>query len=224
MKCERSAFASKFHHIAMCMLLLKQHQFQGLFQITTLSITWLYTRPRPWNDSPALMWTPQCVSREILDPTVFVIPTQRAPLSRQYRKAKIVSAVSPDWDTKTQTSSRKMGVLLSKKSDANSMDTGISVNSSNTARVWTCVIVESLSFPSQFQQPISYVQPNRSGMKYHKHRTQYGDIDESWPSRISARLMWLSWYQSWLDLSLCWPRIPVVRKFLFACYSIGITH
>jgi hypothetical protein len=44
---------------------------------------------------PALMWTPQCVSREIVFPTVLMTPTQSAPLSKQYRIAKIVSAVSP---------------------------------------------------------------------------------------------------------------------------------
>ena len=45
---------------------------------------------------PALICTPQCVSREIVEPTVFTTPTQSAPLSRQYFNARMVSAVSPD--------------------------------------------------------------------------------------------------------------------------------
>jgi hypothetical protein len=81
------------------------------------------------------MWTPQWDSREMEEPTVLVTPTQRAPRSMQYLMARIVSAVSPDWEMKTQTSSRKMGHLRSKKSLANSVETGISVNSSKMARV-----------------------------------------------------------------------------------------
>ena len=46
---------------------------------------------------PALMWTPQSVSREIELPTVLVIPTLSAPLFLQYCRAIKVSAVSPDW-------------------------------------------------------------------------------------------------------------------------------
>lgn len=49
--------------------------------------------------------------------------------------ARIVSAVSPDCETKTQTSSRKMGVLRSRKSEASSTETGISVSSSKIDRV-----------------------------------------------------------------------------------------
>ncbi len=60
------------------------------------------------------------------DPTVLTTPRQRAPRSKQYRRARMVSAVSPDCETKTQTSSRKMGVLRSKKSEASSTETGIS--------------------------------------------------------------------------------------------------
>ena len=41
----------------------------------------------------------------MVDPTVLVIPTIRAPLCLQYRKAFNVSAVSPDWDMKKHTSS-----------------------------------------------------------------------------------------------------------------------
>lgn len=44
---------------------------------------------------PALICTPQSVSRDMELPTVFVIPTVRAPLSLQYRRAIKVSAVSP---------------------------------------------------------------------------------------------------------------------------------
>lgn len=81
------------------------------------------------------MWTPQCDSREMELPTVLVTPTQRAPRSRQYLMARMVSAVSPDCEMNTQTSSLKIGVLRSKKSLANSVETGISVNSSKMARV-----------------------------------------------------------------------------------------
>merc|ERR1719357_2231530 len=45
---------------------------------------------------PALMWTPQCDSRQMVDPTVLVMPTMRAPRLLQYRRAFKVSAVSPD--------------------------------------------------------------------------------------------------------------------------------
>lgn len=44
---------------------------------------------------PALMWTPQSVSREMELPTVLVMPTVSAPRSLQYRSARSVSAVSP---------------------------------------------------------------------------------------------------------------------------------
>ena len=81
------------------------------------------------------MWTPQWVSREMVEPTVLTTPMQRAPRSKQYRKARMVSAVSPDWERNTQVSSRKMGVLRSKKSDASSTLIGISVNSSKIWRV-----------------------------------------------------------------------------------------
>lgn len=85
---------------------------------------------------PAFTCTPQCVSREMLVPTTFVTPTHRAPLSRQYLRAISVSAVSPDWLTKKQTSSRKMGDLRSKKSLASSATAGISTSSSKTDRVY----------------------------------------------------------------------------------------
>ena len=42
----------------------------------------------------------------------------------------------PDWETKKATSSLKMGVLLSRKSEASSTITGSSVNSSTIRRVW----------------------------------------------------------------------------------------
>lgn len=45
---------------------------------------------------PALIWTPQSVSRDIELPTVLVIPTVKAPLSLQYRRPIKVSAVSPE--------------------------------------------------------------------------------------------------------------------------------
>ena len=83
---------------------------------------------------PALMWTPQCVSNEIDEPTTLTIPTVKAPRSRQYLNAIRESAVSPDWETNTQVSSRNTGACLSRKSDANSTAMGISVNSSNTPR------------------------------------------------------------------------------------------
>ena len=44
---------------------------------------------------PALMWTPQSVSREMDDPTVLVMPTHSAPREIEYRSAISVSAVSP---------------------------------------------------------------------------------------------------------------------------------
>jgi hypothetical protein len=81
------------------------------------------------------MCTPQCVSRESVDPMVLTTPTHSAPRSRQYRSARIVSAVSPLWLRNTHTSSRKIGVLRSKKSLASSTLTGISVSSSKIARV-----------------------------------------------------------------------------------------
>ena len=115
------------------------------------------------------MWTPQWDSRLMVEPTVLVIPTMRAPRCLQYLNALSVSAVSPDWDMKKQTSSLnleifwnsywwfidihnlhiinskikvmyrkfiiylKIGVFLSKKSDAKSNITGSSVNSSRRA-------------------------------------------------------------------------------------------
>ena len=45
-----------------------------------------------------------------------------------------VSAVSPDCEMKKQTSSLKMGVLLSRKSEARSTMTGSSVSSSSSWR------------------------------------------------------------------------------------------
>lgn len=51
-------------------------------------------------------------------PTVLTTPKLRAPRSRQYRMAKIVSAVSPDCETKMATSSRNTGVRRSRKSEA----------------------------------------------------------------------------------------------------------
>ncbi|KAJ0502320.1 hypothetical protein HanRHA438_Chr11g0514131 [Helianthus annuus] len=45
---------------------------------------------------PALICTPQCVLRAIELPTVFVMPTHKAPFSRAYSRAFNVSAVSPD--------------------------------------------------------------------------------------------------------------------------------
>ena len=80
----------------------------------------------------------------MVEPTVLVIPRQRAPRSRQYLKARIVSAVSPDCDTNTHTSSLNIGVFLSKKSLANSTETGISVNSSKIARVYMMFISDIL--------------------------------------------------------------------------------
>eukprot|EP00835_Amoeboradix_gromovi_P000164 NODE_5_length_49639_cov_0.484336.p26 type:complete len:122 gc:universal NODE_5_length_49639_cov_0.484336:48797-48432(-) len=44
---------------------------------------------------PALIWTPQWVSLLMVDPTTLVTPTHKAPLSKQYLNANIVSAVSP---------------------------------------------------------------------------------------------------------------------------------
>ena len=79
---------------------------------------------------PAFTCTPQSVSLEIEDPTVFVIPTVSAPRFLQYLRAIRVSAVSPDCEMKKQTSSRKIGVFLSKKSEASSSMTGNSVISS----------------------------------------------------------------------------------------------
>ena len=54
----------------------------------------------------------------MLTPTELTTPKHKAPRSKQYRMARMVSAVSPDCDTKIATSSRKTGVLLSRKSDA----------------------------------------------------------------------------------------------------------
>jgi len=53
---------------------------------------------------------------------VLTTPKLKAPLSKQYLKAKIVSAVSPDCDTKMATSSLKTGVFRSRKSDAMSSE------------------------------------------------------------------------------------------------------
>ena len=44
---------------------------------------------------PALTWTPQLDSREMLEPTTLVMPTMRAPRDLQYLRAMRVSAVSP---------------------------------------------------------------------------------------------------------------------------------
>ncbi|KAH3683522.1 hypothetical protein WICPIJ_005518 [Wickerhamomyces pijperi] len=74
---------------------------------------------------PALMWIPAWVPLEIEDPTALTIPTVNASLSKQYCKANMESAVSPDWETKIQVSSLKIGDLLSKISEANSTETGI---------------------------------------------------------------------------------------------------
>jgi len=79
---------------------------------------------------PAFKWIPQSVLRAMALPTVFVIPTHKAPRFLQYSNASNVSAVSPDCDTKKHVSSLKIGVDLSKKSEANSMQTGKVVNSS----------------------------------------------------------------------------------------------
>jgi hypothetical protein len=54
---------------------------------------------------------------------VLTTPKLKAPLSKQYLKAKMVSAVSPDCDTKMATSSLKTGVFRSRKSDAKVHDT-----------------------------------------------------------------------------------------------------
>jgi len=48
---------------------------------------------------PALMWTPQWVSRLMLLPTTLVIPTVSAPLFLQYFRDIRVSAVSPEGQT-----------------------------------------------------------------------------------------------------------------------------
>jgi hypothetical protein len=69
----------------------------------------------------------------MVDPTVLVMPMVRAPRFLQYLRALRVSAVSPDWEIKKQTSSLKIGVCLSKKSDAKSSMTGSSVSSSRRA-------------------------------------------------------------------------------------------
>ena len=93
---------------------------------------------------------------------MLVIPTVSAPLCLQYLKAFSVSAVSPgegkdlkhsiktittcdasdligqelpDCDIKKTTSSRNIGVVLSRKSEANSTTTGSSVSSSNNCLV-----------------------------------------------------------------------------------------
>mmetsp|Transcript_63331 Transcript_63331/g.200311 ORF Transcript_63331/g.200311 Transcript_63331/m.200311 type:complete len:280 (-) Transcript_63331:1144-1983(-) len=84
--------------------------------------------------APALMCTPQWVSRAMADPTVLVTPTQRAPLRFTYSRAPRVSAVSPDWLTNTTVSSRNMGALRSTISEASSRDTGTPVSSSISAR------------------------------------------------------------------------------------------
>ena len=83
---------------------------------------------------PALIWTPQCDSRLMVEPTVFVIPITSAPRSLQYLRAASVSAVSPDWEMKKHASSRNIGVLRSRKSEATSTITGSWVNSSNSCR------------------------------------------------------------------------------------------
>ena len=80
--------------------------------------------------APALMWTPQSVLREMAEPTVLTMPTQRAPRSLAYCIALRVSAVSPDWEMKTQVSSLKKGHWRSRTSEASSRVTGSSVSSS----------------------------------------------------------------------------------------------
>ncbi len=52
------------------------------------------------------------------------------------RNCGMCTLSSPDWLIKKQTSSRKTGVFLSRKSLANSTMTGSSVSSSRTWRVW----------------------------------------------------------------------------------------
>ena len=84
--------------------------------------------------APALMCTPQCVRLEIADPTVLVMPTQSAPRSRASSRLRRVSAVSPLCDRKMHVSFLKMGVGLSRRSDASSMDTGICTSFSRTGR------------------------------------------------------------------------------------------
>jgi len=63
-------------------------------------VTLVLTTP---TSGPALMCTPQCDSRQMLLPTVLVMPTIRAPRRRQYRSASRVSAVSPGMKTSRQT-------------------------------------------------------------------------------------------------------------------------
>ena len=71
----------------------------------------------------------------MVEPTVLVTPIISAPRTLQYLRADSVSAVSPDWEMKKQASSRKMGVLRSRKSEARSTITGIWVNSSSNCLV-----------------------------------------------------------------------------------------
>jgi len=56
-------------------------------------VTLVLTTP---TSRPALICTPQWDSRQMLLPTVLVMPTIRAPRRRQYRSASRVSAVSPN--------------------------------------------------------------------------------------------------------------------------------
>lgn len=142
---------------------------------------------------PALIWIPQWDSLEIVDPTTLTTPTLRAPRSMQYLIARIVSAVSPDWETKMHVSSLKIGVLRSRKSDASSTETGISVNSSKMARVcfltWRHRDHKVGNFQYQFslvlrhgekgKEGFSNSPPSKNGMKYHKQQRRFSYIS-SW--------------------------------------------
>ena len=71
-----------------------------------------------------------------LTPTVLTTPKHKAPLSKQYLIAKMVSAVSPDWDTKMATSSLKTGVFRSRKSEA---ATNIPIRPRQTRPRWVTI-------------------------------------------------------------------------------------
>ena len=79
--------------------------------------------------APSAALTPP-VGWHTVDPTTLVMPTTRAPLAWQYLSARSVSWVSPDCETKKQTSSLKTGVPRSLKSEACSTITGSCVSSS----------------------------------------------------------------------------------------------
>ena len=101
---------------------------------------------------PGRVDPPAWLSRQMVEPTVLVTPRIRAPRALQYLqtseidqyynsnlkyrhlRAPRVSAVSPDWEMKKQTSSLKMGVFRSRKSEARSTMTGSSVSSSSSCR------------------------------------------------------------------------------------------